>query len=80
MVVEERELRSVRSGSAHNLVFLELTMHEGGGWAGTQHFIDPTNGIALVFSIHISPYGVPATTKLWNDLESLVYSALNTGK
>ncbi|KAF4613164.1 hypothetical protein D9613_011100 [Agrocybe pediades] len=49
-----------------------------GGWAGTQHFIDPASGIAVVFGVQVAPTADPLTSKLWLELEALIYSALNS--
>jgi len=48
----------------------------GGGWAGTQHFMDPTTGIAVVFGVQVLPTLDLEVAKLWSKLETLVYSAV----
>ncbi|PPQ97279.1 hypothetical protein CVT26_006672 [Gymnopilus dilepis] len=51
-----------------------------GGWAGTDHFIDPTNGIALVFGVQITPasWADEVKRELFPKLEELVYAALTS--
>ena len=52
----------------------------GGGWAGTDHFIDPTNGIALIFGVQITPasWADEVKRELFPKLEELVYAALTS--
>ncbi|KAF8905737.1 beta-lactamase [Gymnopilus junonius] len=48
-----------------------------GGYAGTEHFIDPANGIAVVFGVQILPWGDKEVAQtLFPKLEKLVYAAL----
>ena len=58
---------------------LNLSM-TGGGWAGTQGFIDPVTGIATVFGVQVIPR--PAfdaeSYGLWHRLEKLTYAGLLT--
>lgn len=51
----------------------------GGGWAGTQHFIDPTTGIAVVLGTQVVPYGDVELFAGWAKLEELIYSAVDKG-
>ncbi|KAF9525267.1 beta-lactamase/transpeptidase-like protein [Crepidotus variabilis] len=50
------------------------------GWAGTNYFMDPATGIAVVFASQIVPPDAtdPECTRLFELLEELVYSALQT--
>ncbi|KAF9485646.1 beta-lactamase/transpeptidase-like protein [Pholiota conissans] len=48
-----------------------------GGWAGTEHFIDPVSGIAVVFGTQIVPQANAQTMAVWTKLEALIYAALD---
>ncbi|KAJ3504164.1 hypothetical protein NMY22_g18012 [Coprinellus aureogranulatus] len=47
-----------------------------GGWAGTQFFLDPTSGIAVVFGSQLVPPGDEKVVKLQRDLEKTLYANL----
>ncbi|KAF8873374.1 beta-lactamase/transpeptidase-like protein, partial [Gymnopilus junonius] len=47
------------------------------GYAGTEHFIDPANGIAVVFGVQILPWGDKEVARtLYPKLEQLIYAGL----
>jgi len=48
----------------------------GGGWAGTEHFLDPTTGVAVVFGTQLCSPGDPEEKKLWAELEEVLYAGL----
>lgn len=52
----------------------------GGGWAGTEHFIDPESGISVVFGVQVVPVPDIPTIKTWSKLEALIYTALNSSE
>lgn len=49
---------------------------QGSGWAGTFHFIDPTTGIAAIFSTQCIPVLDRDVMKLSVDLERVLYEGL----
>lgn len=52
----------------------------GGGWAGTEHFIDPESGIAVVFGVQVVPVPDMKTISVRLKLEALIYAALGTSE
>ncbi|KAJ3527935.1 hypothetical protein NMY22_g9599 [Coprinellus aureogranulatus] len=50
-----------------------------GGWAGTQFFLDPTSGVAVVFGSQLVPPGDEKVVKLQRDLERTLYANLEYG-
>ncbi|KJA25269.1 hypothetical protein HYPSUDRAFT_199807 [Hypholoma sublateritium FD-334 SS-4] len=51
-----------------------------GGWAGTEHFIDPESGIAVVFGVQVVPVPDMKTISVRLKLEALIYAALSTSE
>ncbi|KAF9045568.1 beta-lactamase/transpeptidase-like protein [Panaeolus papilionaceus] len=51
-----------------------------GGWAGTEHFIDPTTGIAMVFGIQVAPTRDIESLKLKAQMEAVLYAALEPSR
>ncbi|KIK01016.1 hypothetical protein K443DRAFT_132498 [Laccaria amethystina LaAM-08-1] len=47
-----------------------------GGWAGTEHFLDPTTGVAVVFGTQLCSPGDPEEKKLWAEFEEVLYAGL----
>lgn len=47
-----------------------------GGWAGTEYFLDPTTGVAVVFGTQLCSPGDPEERKLWAELEEVLYAGL----
>lgn len=49
-----------------------------GGWAGTQHFMDPATGIAVVFGMQVVPRSLfdMEVWKVWGQLEKLTYAGV----
>jgi hypothetical protein len=80
-MAEGRDLFGVRY-KIHILVHFRLLSSYmillGGGWAGTEHFIDPVSGIAVVFGTQVVPLANAKTVAVWARLEALIYAALNS--
>lgn len=57
------------------LIILRL----GGGWAGTQHFMDSTTGIAVVFGVQVVSDMPVDAYKVAIKLERTLYEGLNIG-
>ena len=49
----------------------------GSGWAGTNYFLDPATGIAVVFGTQaIPPFFDLGVHLIWPQLEMLTYAGL----
>ena len=55
--------------------YLSMT---GGGWVGTQGFLDPVTGIAAVFGVQVIPRPIfdLESYGIWDQLEKLTYAGL----
>ncbi|KAJ6557251.1 beta-lactamase/transpeptidase-like protein [Mycena vulgaris] len=47
-----------------------------GGWANTSFFVDPTTGVAAVFTTQLMPTADDKHKKLWSQLEEELYAGL----
>lgn len=48
----------------------------GSGWANTNHFIDPTTGVAVIFGSQVLPPVNAEVQKYYVEFEEVLYAGL----
>jgi hypothetical protein len=76
--------RKKGSGACKHFAFFNFVIpttnalhFSGSGWANTNHFIDPTTGVAAIFSSQILPPVNVEVQKYYLEFEKVLYSGLN---
>ena len=73
----KRKKHSGACTSSSNLVETSLTRKlQGGGWANTSFFVDPTTGVAAVFATQVTPVSDEKHEQMYAQLEGAIYEGL----